>query len=185
METCKNTDIHNVSLKYTLEHIYCQRDKAKLKDQSLMDNIGNLTLIEGKNSENGHKGNSSEILLHKAYNQHQGAHPKKTLLVSLTPFEVFLHCSHYGCGRCCAKAAVFALCFAIFPHKQLAKLRLQRHTRSTPSRDTSRFQAGTVAVVSCQFGSGVCLGALQTAHMHCWRFSAKRHPPYSWTLLCR
>ena len=24
-----------------------------------MDNIGNLTLIEGKNSDNGHKGNSS------------------------------------------------------------------------------------------------------------------------------
>ena len=84
---------------------------------------------------------------------------KKPLLVSLTSFEVFLHCFHYGCGRCCAKVAVFALCFAIFPHKQLAKLRLQRHTRSTPSRDTSRFQAGTVAVVSCQFGSGVCLGA--------------------------
>ena len=84
---------------------------------------------------------------------------KNLCFVSLTSFEVFLHCFHYGCGRCCAKVAVFALCFAIFPHKQLAKLRLQRHTRSTPSRDTSRFQAGTVAVVSCQFGSGVCLGA--------------------------
>ena len=59
LETCINTDIHSVSLDFTLEHIFCQKNKAKLKDQSLMDNIGNLTLIEGKNSGNGHKGNSS------------------------------------------------------------------------------------------------------------------------------
>ena len=30
-----------------------------MANQSLMNNIGNLTLIEGKNSDNGHKGNSS------------------------------------------------------------------------------------------------------------------------------
>lgn len=59
LETCYNTDSHTVPLDYTLEHIYCQKDKAKLSDQSHMDNIGNLTLIEGKNSDNGHKGNSS------------------------------------------------------------------------------------------------------------------------------
>ena len=59
LETCINTDAHIVPLEYTLEHIYCQKDKANLSDQSLMDNIGNLTLIEGKNSDNGHKGNSS------------------------------------------------------------------------------------------------------------------------------
>ena len=58
-ETCINTDLHKVSLEYTLEHIYCQKEKAKLANQSLMNNIGNLTLIEGKNSDNGHKGNSS------------------------------------------------------------------------------------------------------------------------------
>jgi hypothetical protein len=58
-ETCINTDLHIVSLEHTLEHIYCQKDKANLLDQSLMNNIGNLTLIEGKNSDNGHKGNSS------------------------------------------------------------------------------------------------------------------------------
>lgn len=58
-ETCITTDLHKVSLDYTLEHIICQKDKAKLVNQSLMDNIGNLTLIEGKNSDNGHKGNSS------------------------------------------------------------------------------------------------------------------------------
>lgn len=58
-ETCINTDLQKVSLDYTLEHIYCQKDKANLVNQSLMNNIGNLTLIEGKNSDNGHKGNSS------------------------------------------------------------------------------------------------------------------------------
>lgn len=59
LETCINTDLQQVSLEYTLEHIYCQKDKTNLSNQSLMYNIGNLTLIEGKNSENGHKGNSS------------------------------------------------------------------------------------------------------------------------------
>jgi hypothetical protein len=59
LETCINTDSHTVSLDLTLEHIVCQKDKIKLSDQSLMNNIGNLTLIEGKNSTNGHKGNSS------------------------------------------------------------------------------------------------------------------------------
>lgn len=59
LETCINTDTHIVPLDYTLEHIYCQKNKAKLSNQSLMDNIGNLTLFEGKNSDNGHKGNSS------------------------------------------------------------------------------------------------------------------------------
>ena len=59
LETCINTDLHTVPLEYTLEHIYCQKDKANLSNQSLMNSIGNLTLIEGKNSDNGHKGNSS------------------------------------------------------------------------------------------------------------------------------
>ena len=59
LETCKNTDLQQVSLEHTLEHVYCQKDKTKLCNPSLMDNIGNLTLIEGKNSDNGHKGNSS------------------------------------------------------------------------------------------------------------------------------
>jgi len=67
LETCVNTDAHIVPLEYTLEHIYCQKDKAKLSNQSLMDNIGNLTLIEGKNSDNGHKGNSSLGLLTVSY----------------------------------------------------------------------------------------------------------------------
>jgi len=59
LETCINTDKHIVPLDYTLEHVFCQKDKTKLSNQHLMDCIGNLTLYEGKNSENGHKGNSA------------------------------------------------------------------------------------------------------------------------------
>lgn len=59
LETCINTDKHIVPLDYTLEHVFCQKDKTKLSNLHLMDCIGNLTLYEGKNSENGHKGNSA------------------------------------------------------------------------------------------------------------------------------
>ena len=59
LETMINTDLHNVSFDFTLEHIFSKKDKSELKNQSNMDNIGNLTLLEGKNSNNGHKGNSS------------------------------------------------------------------------------------------------------------------------------
>lgn len=59
LETVASTDLYEVPFGYTLEHIYCQKNKGNLSNQSLMDNIGNLTLIEGKNSSNGHKGNSS------------------------------------------------------------------------------------------------------------------------------
>jgi len=59
IETCENTDIVSVPLNYTLEHIFPQKNKDKLSNPSLIHRIGNLTLLEGKNSENGHKGNSS------------------------------------------------------------------------------------------------------------------------------
>ena len=59
IETCENTDIVSVPLNYTLEHIVPQKNKDKLSNPSLIHRIGNLTLLEGKNSENGHKGNSS------------------------------------------------------------------------------------------------------------------------------
>lgn len=59
LETCISSDIVAVPLDYTLEHIIPQKNKDKLSNKSLMHNIGNLTLLEGKNSENGHKGNSS------------------------------------------------------------------------------------------------------------------------------
>lgn len=59
LETNMNTDVHTVPMDYTLEHIIPQKNKLTLKNTSLINNIGNLTLIEGKNSNNGHKGNSA------------------------------------------------------------------------------------------------------------------------------
>ena len=59
LETCINTDLHIVSFELTLEHIYPKNDKEKLTNHTLINNIGNLTLLEGKNSDNHHKGNSS------------------------------------------------------------------------------------------------------------------------------
>lgn len=59
LETCENTDKHIVNLEYTLEHIFPQKEKEKLTDSKNIGRIGNLTLLEGTNSENGHKGNSS------------------------------------------------------------------------------------------------------------------------------
>tara|TARA_B100000902_G_C26938532_1_gene729858 strand:+ start:257 stop:568 length:312 start_codon:yes stop_codon:yes gene_type:complete len=46
-------------LNYTLEHIYPQKYSEDLSEQTLMNSIGNLTLLEGANSENGHSGNMS------------------------------------------------------------------------------------------------------------------------------
>ena len=78
-----------VPLNYTLEHIFCQKDKAKLKDQSLMDNIGNLTLIEGKNSDNGHKGNSS--LGSKPYNSKKLSYKGSNSLITRNITEKYIH----------------------------------------------------------------------------------------------
>lgn len=59
LETNMNTDVHTVPMDYTLEHIIPQKNRLTLENTSLINNIGNLTLIEGKNSNNGHKGNSA------------------------------------------------------------------------------------------------------------------------------
>jgi hypothetical protein len=59
LETCMSNYLDKISLEFTLEHIHCQKNRTELTEELLIDKIGNLTLIEGKNSENGHKGNSS------------------------------------------------------------------------------------------------------------------------------
>jgi len=86
-ETCINTDLQNVSLEYTLEHIYCQKEKGNLKEPSLMNNIGNLTLIEGKNSENGHKGNSS--LGSKPYDKKKNSYSESSSKITRTIAEKY------------------------------------------------------------------------------------------------
>lgn len=90
LETCMNTNIHIVSLDYTLEHIYCQKLKNTLTNQALMNNIGNLTLIEGKNSENGHKGNSS--LGSKTYDKKKSSYKGSSSMLTrniVDSFETF------------------------------------------------------------------------------------------------
>lgn len=59
LETVVNTDDHNVSIDLSLEHIYCKNDSSKLMDTNKIGHIGNLTLLENKNSKNNHKGNKS------------------------------------------------------------------------------------------------------------------------------
>ena len=59
-ETCRNTESHIVPLDLTLEHIIPQKAKEPIINSKNIDKIGNLTLLEGKNSDKiGHKGNSS------------------------------------------------------------------------------------------------------------------------------
>jgi hypothetical protein len=59
LETCISNDIVTIPLDYTIEHIIPQSKIDVLKKRELMHNLGNLTLLEGSNSQNGHKGNSS------------------------------------------------------------------------------------------------------------------------------
>ena len=59
LEQSISNDIIKVPLTYTIEHIIPQSKIDGLKERKLMHNLGNLTLLEGPNSENGHKGNSS------------------------------------------------------------------------------------------------------------------------------
>ena len=80
LETCENTDAHVVPLDYTLEHIFCKDNKGNLSNQSLMDNIGNLTLYEGKNSENGHEGNYA--LGKKSYDKKKTFYSKSNCMIT-------------------------------------------------------------------------------------------------------
>ena len=59
LEQSKSTDIVIIPLNYTIEHIIPQSKIDELKERKLIHNFGNLTLLEGSNSESGHKGNSS------------------------------------------------------------------------------------------------------------------------------
>jgi hypothetical protein len=58
-ETCITTDDNFPSLNLTLEHIFPQSEKKNLDDKNNMDRIGNMLLLEGKNSKGIQKGNYS------------------------------------------------------------------------------------------------------------------------------
>lgn len=59
LEQSISTDIVTIPINYTIEHIIPQSKIDELKERKLIHNVGNLTLLEGSNSESGHKGNSS------------------------------------------------------------------------------------------------------------------------------
>lgn len=57
LETKLHNISHTVSLKeYDIEHIFPKKNNSSMKN---LNNLGNLTLLEGKNSPNNHKGNRS------------------------------------------------------------------------------------------------------------------------------
>ena len=67
LETCEATNIAEIPLTYQLEHIVPQKKKDKLTNTELLHNIGNLTLLEGKNTVGIQRGNAS--LGAKPYNE--------------------------------------------------------------------------------------------------------------------
>ena len=58
-ETCNCNDDEFPSLDHDLEHIIPQNKKNTLKSPNNIYKLGNLTILESKNSENNHKGNRS------------------------------------------------------------------------------------------------------------------------------
>jgi len=54
-----NCDDNLPNLKHDLEHVHSDNKKNSLMRPNNVYKLGNLTILEGKNSENGHKGNRS------------------------------------------------------------------------------------------------------------------------------
>ena len=59
LETTKRTDDYYPILDHDLEHIYPENKKNTLVSPNIIYKLGNLTILESKNSKNGHKGNRS------------------------------------------------------------------------------------------------------------------------------
>lgn len=59
LETKLKNDNSVIHMDDDLEHIYPEKNKNKLEKPNLIYKLGNLTILEGKNSVNGHKGNRS------------------------------------------------------------------------------------------------------------------------------
>lgn len=83
IETKLNTDNHTVALDNTLEHIIpkCLDKDPKSNDFAYIHSLGNLTLLEGKNSKtNNHKGNSS--IQNKSYQEKLESYLKSSCLIT-------------------------------------------------------------------------------------------------------
>jgi hypothetical protein len=59
LETTITTDDYYPYLQHDLEHIYPENKKNNLLSPNIIYRLGNLTILESKNSKNGHKGNRS------------------------------------------------------------------------------------------------------------------------------
>ena len=86
LETCKNNNIVTISLEYSLEHIFPQSRKGDLKIDNI-NKLGNLTIYEQKNSDNGHKGNSG--LGSKDYQKKKEFYSKSSSLITREISEIF------------------------------------------------------------------------------------------------
>lgn len=79
IETKKNTDVHIVP-PFSLEHIFCQKNKVTLDTTTRINYLGNLTLLEGKSSKNGHKGNYS--LGDKPYSEKRESYKRSSSIIT-------------------------------------------------------------------------------------------------------
>jgi len=59
LETTITPDDYFPNLEHDLEHIYPENKKNNLLSPNIIYRLGNLTILESKNSKNGHKGNRS------------------------------------------------------------------------------------------------------------------------------
>jgi len=77
-ETCIGTDTYTPIEDVTLEHVLPQKGHALSSDKAyLIHRLGNMTLLEGKNSANGHKGNSS--IQNSSYEKKCASYDKSSL----------------------------------------------------------------------------------------------------------
>lgn len=86
-ETCKTSDTHQIRFEYSIEHIIPQNDKDKLKEPKNINKIGNLTLLEKSNSDNGHKGNFS--LKNKSYEDKKDSYSNSSSIITKSISEEY------------------------------------------------------------------------------------------------
>ena len=101
LETALSNDIAIIPLDYTIEHIIPQGKIEDLQERKMMHNLGNLTLLEGTNSENKHKGNSS--LGKKNYYDKKSSYSKSNSIITrhlVDDFNNFNESSiEFRCGK--------------------------------------------------------------------------------------
>lgn len=87
-ETVDATNDYIPPLGLTIEHIYPQSKQELLEDKNRINLLGNLTLLEGTNSENGHRGNLS--LQDKPYHQKKESYKRSGCAMTRKVAEKFI-----------------------------------------------------------------------------------------------